>query len=511
MELMTDVLGFFTPTISDDDLAAQICGDELLPNVDVDVDISSLVCSPGLGGDEDPLGVFDDETVGSFLGYSPGMTPPESPEDMFVPQGDRVVKMEPDSSNPLNPLFLVSMDTKDATVPNGTNNPTKLELLDLATSVPQQVITAPPVTKTPAPVATTTTTANSTPPKNDVTAANSTSSKRTFTSTEEDNADNADDTTVKKQRRMQKNRESAMLSRQRKKAHLEGLEKENQKLVVENSSLVKDKENLHAKVKSLETENTKLREELSQARGHPSTSTVLGALNGNGKTTTLMMCLLCFGLFGSPGSLLQPQSSTTSLHANTSERMGRTLKTVDVLHRPATLAPPRSHVPAVEVPKTEMQNVPKTEMQVHQQIDLHQQLVGRLKTLTKFEMERTNPSEGSIPSGTDLVPSSGSSVEQMQQEWQIPPVFRLDHGLTAPQIRSITKRSDTSYVFCTEVQMIAAATLNPDGIPRMSVVMPTPDSKPTSINGNQSVSMIQVDCNVAESRAIRLSTNSSVV
>lgn len=419
-----------------------------------------------------------DVDVESYFAYSPSLSPPESPPEFFVPHaaplGPSKLGLSPGKPVP-------SVDTIDGT---GSD-----QLSVKSEPTPHAV---PQIKTTP-----------STPPSGTKRRHGATKGSSTQSATT-DGAD--DEQTVKKMRRMQKNRESAMLSRQRKKAHLDGLESSNAKLREENVRLTADKENLQQKVKSLEAENTQLREQLAK-------HATLGSTGGLGAVskTTLMACLLCFGLYANP---MGPVTSTGSRSLSVTTRevpslgsqfhVGRTLKSLDSRATAMMAEPLRSNAnPDV---------TPQSGGNGHEVAVSHSDLRNHFN-LSDYHPEVRSDGKPDASAGTDLVAAgSTSGMDSMQGDWTVPPVFRLRNGLTARQMRSFRKRTDTSYVFCTEVQIISAATLNEDGIPRMSVVMPAPESSPVGNNGtsSQDFSMVQVDCNVAGSKAIQLSGNSTM-
>jgi len=137
---------------------------------------------------------------------------------------------------------------------------------------------------------------------------------------------------MKKARRMQKNRESAAVSRKRKKEHLDTLEHSVQVLTA-------DKENLEKRVVELEVENTHLKGEVESMRerlavvgqqphagsSSSSSSSRPGSSLGSSSTTKLLACLLCVGLVSlssGPGGYA-PSGSAVLPHRSVT---GRTLK-----------------------------------------------------------------------------------------------------------------------------------------------------------------------------------------
>lgn len=57
------------------------------------------------------------------------------------------------------------------------------------------------------------------------------------------------------------------------------------------------------------------------------------------------------------------------------------------------------------------------------------------------------------------------------------PSYRVKDGARPAFLRTVQTRTDTSYIFCTEVQVLPASKPTADGNPRMSVIMPTPSYK----------------------------------
>lgn len=90
---------------------------------------------------------------------------------------------------------------------------------------------------------------------------------------------------LKRQQRMMKNRESACLSRQRKKQHLKNLEDRVAEITKMNEKLKDENESLKQRINLLEYENKELREQPA------------GSLKVNAKQTTLLLALLLFFAF----------------------------------------------------------------------------------------------------------------------------------------------------------------------------------------------------------------------
>ena len=244
---------------------------------------------------------------------------------------------------------------------------------------------------------------------------------------------------------------------------------------------------------------------------------------------------MCFAFFGNPAGTLNDYRSGSPLaldrqrHAPSlaPERYhsgrGRTLQSVpndDVVEMDTAIS--ATTIPAAAVGEERRvdridttSTTPDREVQLRKDMQNMQHQIEQIES--HFNLSDFNAVDAPTAKGTDLVPANAGSsdMDSVHGEWPVPPVFRLRNGLTGRQMRSFRKRTDTSYVFCTEVQIISAASLNEDGVPRMSVFMPGPDATAdettTESNGTHTFNLVQVDCNVAGSKAIRLDGNSTVV
>lgn len=81
---------------------------------------------------------------------------------------------------------------------------------------------------------------------------------------------------------------------------------------------------------------------------------------------------------------------------------------------------------------------------------------------------------------------------------------------------AIPRRDDTSYVYCIEAQMVGAQRLGDDGIPRMSLIIPTVEDSTTSATNTgganrnlSSTDVLHIDCNVVSSKVVTISGNGS--
>lgn len=350
-------------------------------------------------------------------------------------------------------------------------------------------------------------------------------------------------TDIKRQRRMAKNRESASLSRKRKKEYVETLEHSI-------AELVGDKEKLAKRVSELEQENKKLREQL----GKQDPQKLLKMNNGLPKSSTMLCAaLLCFGFVAlqqSPSSTMSTRYSSVlnrmqprSLHSlNQGEVMssfGRSLKAVPASD--AVMTDKSSRVRNVRSSRNPRQGEPaaSTSISVGDALDSHSLLEHSRR------LARLNDSDPSrvLSTSTELVLGGGSTsggngdMKHMGSDDGAdvftPPLLRLrSEGARDYLFGSIPRRADTSYVYCMEAQMVAAETLGEDGVMRMAMVIPTleedvptADTSSQSAAGNRrassqstnatrdsdaSFSVLQIDCNVKGSKVVRVAQNTSV-
>eukprot|EP00041_Stephanoeca_diplocostata_P019505 m.421932 g.421932 ORF g.421932 m.421932 type:complete len:587 (+) comp21321_c0_seq1:153-1913(+) len=343
---------------------------------------------------------------------------------------------------------------------------------------------------------------------------------------------------IKRQRRMAKNRESASLSRKRKKEYVETLEHSI-------AELIGDKEQLTKRVSELEQENLKLREQL----GKQDPQKLLKMNNGLPKSSTMLCAaLLCFGFVALQQS---PSAGMTNRYSNVLNRMnprsfhslhqdsvmpsfGRSLKSVqasDALFSavPSQLksgAKPRRSAP-------EFTSVSVGDNLGSQSLLEHSRRLARLND--------TDPGRV-VSTSTELVLGGSASSNNGDMKHMgtddgadvfTPPLLRLrSDGARDYLFGSIPRRADTSYVYCMETQMVAAETLSDDGVMRMAMVIPTlPADSPTDDTASQSAagnrrtnsqsanstrdadasfSVLQIDCNVKGSKIVRVAMNTSV-
>jgi len=337
------------------------------------------------------------------------------------------------------------------------------------------------------------------------------------------------DVAQRKQRRMMKNRESACLSRRKKKEYVDKLEK----LVADGD---RDRAALRERVGSLEEENGRLRARLaamdSVVDGMPSVRAAVQAKIAGASTPTkagvscVMAVLFCVALFGGPNSLgptassLRPSAMGFAAplpHAAgvTSYQpafRGRTLQSVASAPalrgassgaRPVVLPSSSSALAAVAPgqsrvvpPPVRLPPVPTAARALDKWLQQHEALLAAAINSTLDSNAATSAAAaagegmtGPLESGSALsthvvvhsgeqhappvVRRSGGAAHEEQEAG--PPFFRLEDNLRPRLVHSVRQRGDTSYIFCTEVQVVGAQD-GEAGKPLLSLVMPTPQN-----------------------------------
>lgn len=313
---------------------------------------------------------------------------------------------------------------------------------------------------------------------------------------------------VKKQKRMMKNRESASLSRQRKKMYMEKLEREIKDHITE-------KDQLRARVDVLEKENEALRTENERLRAGA------GILTTNSSLATkagacVFVVLFCFAMFGMPSLSSSPKLmpsypvSAPSAGSFAASATGRTLlsipsighvqqqderqqqrQQVPSLGASSAIAPVVHHETPVVVEKRRQQ-----EEDLDAWIREHEdRLTARMNEST-VAVPRRHRSQRTKAISTDLAVSEDDISFSLDT-----PVFRMDESLRPFMFKSFQRRADTSYMFCTEVQVVSAVRQPDQGRHRLSLVMPTPQTKPNLLQAN-ATDFVQVDCEVTQYRLV---------
>eukprot|EP00730_Choanoeca_flexa_P017523 TRINITY_DN8452_c0_g1_i4.p1 TRINITY_DN8452_c0_g1~~TRINITY_DN8452_c0_g1_i4.p1 ORF type:complete len:533 (+),score=108.21 TRINITY_DN8452_c0_g1_i4:106-1704(+) len=270
---------------------------------------------------------------------------------------------------------------------------------------------------------------------------------------------------AKKERRMQKNRESASASRRRKKEYLEGLEKQVRDRTEENAALKQRVQVLESEIKTLRHESTTvdaflksqpyLLSQYMQWRSRsPSVSTA---------TTSLMMVtLLCFAFVAFPGVGLGNDNQHTQLSAPMRQSApgfrSRTLASVPLLSHvvndksadPTRVYPlGRANLNPKSLPPAGMDKL----MYMHKQA-LKEQLI-----------DKRDVSQNQMTVHPEHTAMSMLKMGELERQAMLQPTV-------------VRRKSDTSYIFCTEVQIMSALDGAEEGVrPRLSLIVPTTTEK----------------------------------
>lgn len=356
---------------------------------------------------------------------------------------------------------------------------------------------------------------------------------------------------LKKQRRMLKNRLSASLSRKRKKEYIETLEGQAKELQDENTALrnqlsdVKpnltaglplgggsqdavvtalrqENEKHKARVQELERANRSLLQRLQDLGGKPAAPPAHVPSRTAG--TALLACLACVALFGSPITPFQQAQDTAAGMAPgaSQHHYSRTLKSAQRLS-PQLVSPVRrtqmietgagargrggsagGAVQELAAPElSPPQTIDNTDVgTVDRTVDMTP-IDGWLAANEKRLVSQLNGTHVDRESSTELATVGDSTLQDHAGQTVLPPSFRLKGGYNPSILNTVRRRSDTSYVFCTEVQFISAVAA-PDGRPRISLVMPASKLGKQNSNGTASMSLLKVDCLVEKTEVIPL-------
>lgn len=302
---------------------------------------------------------------------------------------------------------------------------------------------------------------------------------------------------VKKHRRMLKNRQSASLSRRRKKEYLENLEEQNNALAEENARLKdlltrqggnsnssEELKKQRLRLQQLETENATLRKQLAAATA----SKASGASGPGMKTgTALMMCMLCFALFSGIATPPSQRNSALAPHF-----AGRTLQGVtpavvrptrmlleaaaskDDSETPSALSRPSAVVP---VKKQRFSNettiLDDTEVEVYEDGS------------TSLERKSANQTSGDLDMITDMLSfSEDSSIMHSMAN------YKLSGGFPAFIKEMVSNTPKSSYVLCSECVFLKGSSPN-----ELSLIMP-------SSTGDEEAAFVKLDCEVSSTQVL---------
>eukprot|EP00053_Salpingoeca_punica_P009831 m.88445 g.88445 ORF g.88445 m.88445 type:complete len:528 (-) comp15186_c0_seq1:277-1860(-) len=323
-----------------------------------------------------------------------------------------------------------------------------------------------------------------------------------------------DELTAKKQRRMAKNRESASLSRKRKKEQFDCLERRVQELSNENQLL-------HQRLRQLEEENTHLRVQC----GYPAAAAAATAATANNPqqvsaakrfaapVTALLMLGICFAFVGGPASLFGGPHSLGSPSTLLSQSpVVRAVPAVSPLSAQQHLSHGRA-LKALEMDGSSSSS--SRAVRAHHQPQLPPRLPNAARLGRTSRQNEESEDDGSISSSSSSASSSSSSSSPQksitdmvpfypsEDSLDVPPVYRWHPDTSNMLIRQLSRKMDTTYAFCSEVQIVTPphSASQPK---RMSFVMPAPFST-SRVPNNATVmtsEVFQMDCRVVDSRLV---------
>ena len=388
---------------------------------------------------------------------------------------------------------------------------------------------------------------------------------------------------IKKKKRMLKNRQSASLSRKRKKEYLEGLEAKNTSLLAENNklktklaaarnaggngtSLKKENAMYKTKCEMLQRENEQLKLQLGGGGGRAHGFGMPMRAGG----TVLMACLLCVGLFANPFAAPANNGMVNSANVNGNShgvppastlyrnnvdaglafsaatpahtrKYGRTLKTVEMnevapivpqgsassssgqqkRRQPKLLTGGALHAPAVVPPSSQDDINADEQTTLEGWIAANEaRVVSQLNLTLPTSLQNTGSRRVGGPSKKAATSTELDLARQIEMRestfasenpWQLPPPYGFEgfDGFPSSVARRIQRRADTSYLFCSQVHMVAATDAKEGANPKLAIVMPAskiPDQV-LQTNGNSTTvdvtPVLQVDCDVTGTNVVQ--------
>lgn len=326
----------------------------------------------------------------------------------------------------------------------------------------------------------------------------------------------ADVTALKRQQRMIKNRESACLSRKRKKAYLQKLENEVKEISKENARLKMENAHLKQRVCELENEKQSLIKLLPQKAVK--------------KTTCLMIILFLFSMnFKDPlGGFFSGKDGSTHLARPVNHHVGRTLlwdaEDTDKAERNMTSKFVKPfHINDNEVPtvySNEWENENSSSMcptfiNRTESLRLENDLRGWVQRVEKKQKLKESKLEQTVKDKQNILPIPKLQLWKkkkidMKDSWlrrrggnEIQ-VYETPRRSYEDFFDAIHRRDDTFYFvsFSGDHLLLPATAHNKTLRPRMSLVMPAMTFNDTVGTLNEHISMMQIDCEVMNTKLV---------
>ncbi|XP_062597062.1 cyclic AMP-dependent transcription factor ATF-6 alpha-like [Saccostrea cucullata] len=311
--------------------------------------------------------------------------------------------------------------------------------------------------------------------------------------------------TLKRQQRMIKNRESACLSRKRKRDYLKQLEEQLHECSVQNEKLKEENDLLKERIREYETENVNLKRSL------PLTSAKKICLMG-------VFMILCMNFFSGKLSLIHDGQQIRSAEKLPSYKGRQLLSYPDV---------EKNHFKS-SIPKDNQQKLKqffvddesefaanKSEVNCAsyfnqtESIKLAEQLSGWMQrfklekqksSTKKLRKQRKNPRSSYFQSSIrGQIQKFSAKYDQSQYQLQL---FNYTRQEDFWQI--ISRRNDTFYVmsFNTDYYLVPATLQNRNKRPRISLFMPALTLNDTVKAPVGKIGMIQIDCEVLKTKLV---------
>ncbi|EDQ92534.1 uncharacterized protein MONBRDRAFT_22289 [Monosiga brevicollis MX1] len=311
----------------------------------------------------------------------------------------------------------------------------------------------------------------------------------------------------KKERRMLKNRESASLSRKRKKEYLETLEHQ---LHDAQQQLGRAQH----QIQQLQNDNHVLREQLANYHGfvnsQPSLQQQFAAFASQrpartAAATVMLAALLCVAFVGAPGSnlLLRGVEGPTSpmavtggaWHARTLQAAQKVPLLAHVHNAPSdTVYPLGLHHDHLT---SSLRDGPPRAMPSN--------MLNPLLKMHEHALEERMMLDGvRIPTPE---PGHQSLVDPEEEELDGVPTLRIGHNQRDALETTVHRKDDTSYIFCTEVKVISAQAASSRS--RLSLIVPTTTLDDLD-NEGEAAHLMQIDCDVVGTKLIA-TENATVV